>query len=348
MIKHPIYEKELIDYCNKFKSLLALFNGKKVLITGASGLIGSYVADLLLQSNKLLGIDAKVYLVDRDQETLLQRFKEYNNLYAQDILEGTVRYPAEIDYIIHCASNTSPLDYANKPIDTIRTNVEGTRILLDYAVESHAKKFIFCSSVEVYGKNNGDTEDFLESYSGYVDSNALRADYPSAKRCAEALLNAYFKEYNQGFVIGRIGRIYGPTILKNDQKAPTQFIRDGVNNRDIILKSEGLQEYSWGYVGDCATALLLLAINGVSGEAYNIADPKSKSKLIEFASICAKNCNRNVSICKLNKEEQKAYSTITKATMNTDKIISLGWKPQIHLEDGISRTIKILKEIQNT
>lgn len=348
MIEDAEYKEELRHYVAESEQVLRHLSGRRFLISGAAGLIGSYIADLLAVSKLEFGIDVKVIACDRDAQLMKQRFHMISSNVVEchviDICSDELPH-CEVDYIIHAASNTSPTDYAKKPIDTIWTNVYGTRRLCDFAVSKNVKRFLFCSSVEAYGRNNGDVEAFKEDYSGYVDCNTVRADYPTSKRCSEALLNAYGSEFPDfDFVIARIGRFYGPTVITGDAKAPSQFIRNAINGEDIVMKSDGSQLYSWGYVGDCATALLTLIAKGVRGEAYNVADPQSCRTLKDFATIAASAGGVSIRFVEQSAIEKAGYSKITKAVLDVSKLRALGWSPKIHLETGIPRTINYLKK----
>ncbi len=349
MLFLPNYKTELQEYVCENKALFENFKNKSFLITGAAGLIGSYLIDLIITANRLLDTNIVVWGIDKDKELLNQRFPDdlssNINKLCLDIDFDTI--PVEYaDYIIHAASNTSPTDYATKPISTIRTNVIGTDRLLSQFADKKCSRFMFCSSVEAYGSNNGDVDEFYEDYSGYVNCNTLRAGYPSAKRASEALCNAYAQEFDGfDFVISRIGRIYGPTVISGDSKAPTQFIMNAVCGEDIVLKSEGTQEFSYGYVGDCAIGMLTILARGENGNAYNIADPASRILLRDFAQSCAEGGGCKLSFRLPNATEAAGYSKITKAVMNTDKLTALGWKAKYNVSEGVKRTINYLKDL---
>lgn len=349
MLKLKEYKLEVLDYVLGNESLLRELSEKSLFISGAAGLIGSYLIDLLVIANERYGLKLKICACDRDEGLLNSRFAGMGGTVGClpiDVCSGTL--PEEhFDYVIHAASNTSPVDYATKPIDTIWTNVFGGKRLLDFSVSCRAKRFLFCSSVEAYGRNNGDTDFFTEDYSGYVDCNTVRANYPASKRCVEALCNAYAAENPSfEFVSARIGRFYGPTVIAGDAKAPSQFIGNAVRGEDIVMKSDGTQLYSWGYVGDCATALLTILLKGKAGEAYNVADPASCAQLRDFAKYAAEAADVNVVFAMQSEVEQTGYSKITKATLNVDKLCRLGWTAQYHLPDGIERTVAYLRELQ--
>lgn len=342
------YRDELCRYVKANRQLFDALNSKNIMITGAAGLIGSYIVDLIITANREFNININVIAIDRNAQLLDSRFPaEYSEIkkVIVDVSDNDLS-DCEADYLIHAASNTSPIDYAQKPIDTIRTNSVGTYKMLEYCIKNNIKRFMFCSSVEAYGQNNGDVDFFDEKYSGYVDCNTVRAGYPSGKRASEAMCNAFASEHESfDFVISRIGRIYGPTVINGDAKAPTMFIRNAVNGEDIVLKSDGMQEYSFGYVADCAIAMLTILVKGERGHAYNIADERVV-RLREFAQICAEAGGTKVIFDKPNTIESAGYSKITKALMKTDKLFNLGWSPKSSLEDGIINTVKYLKELK--
>lgn len=340
------YKNELETYVENFEDTFKTLNRNSILITGAAGLIGSYIIDLIITANQKFNLNIKVIAVDLNRELLDTRFPDEFSATVQKVYTDVNKIRldlTDVDYVIHAASNTSPTDYATKPIATMQTNIMATDALLDEAVKKSVKRFLFCSSVEAYGLNNGDTDMFCEDYSGYVNCNTLRAGYPSAKRAAEALCNAYSAEYNLDFVIARIGRIYGPTIISGDAKAPSQFINNAVLSQNIIMKSDGKQDFSFGYVGDCATALLMLLIKGVKGEAYNVAGPDSRMYLRTFAEYAAKAGGTEVIFTPPTEIEKQGYSKVTKATMCMEKLLALGWKEYTTPENGIYKTVQYLK-----
>ena len=348
MLEIQGYKTELKEYILENRPLFEKLDGKTVLITGAAGLIGSYLADLILVSNYVLGIAARVMAVDRNEDRLKNYFPSGCSdkvvSYVLDVNEDEMP-EVHADYVIHAASNTSPLDYSRRPVETVRTNVHGTDQVLQYCVRTGAERFLFCSSVEAYGRNNGDTDLFSEGYSGYVDCNSLRAGYPSAKRAAEALCNGYAAQYpGFGFVTARIGRIYGPAAIPEDTKATTQFILDAARGENIVLKSNGLQEYSYAYVGDCAVALLFILLLGKCGEVYNVADGE-RVLLKEFAAAAARAGGVGVSYEDQGNQgrAQAGYSDITKAVMDTAKIQGLGWKAKYPVDKGVQRTVGYIK-----
>lgn len=326
-----------------------LLKNKNVLITGASGMIGTFLVDVLMYCNKMKLLNCTVFALARDEKNVLERFQDYlhsNNFQVvlKDInKEGVFHDAVTYHFIIHAASNTHPVEYATDPIGTISTNVIGTYHMLELAVKSGCERFIFTSSVEVYGENRGDTDLFAESYCGYIDCNTLRAGYPESKRVGESLCQAYRKQYDLDVVIPRLSRTYGPTMKNTDTKAISQFIKKGVAKENLILKSEGNQLYSYSFVGDAVSGVLYCLLHGESGQAYNVASSDSNISLKQLAQAIADELGVEVVFENPDAVEQAGYSTATKAVMDGSKLQSLGWQPMYDIFTGIKRTLDVLK-----
>lgn len=323
---------------------------KAILLSGATGLLGSFLIDVLMHKNTE-GLNCKVYALGRTQRKAEERFSKWWGLnqllfLKYDINHSFVRDDlGTTDYVIHLASNTHPVQYATDPIGTITTNIIGLQNMLDFAIEHKATRFAFASSNEIYGENRGDVELFDEEYCGYIDSNTLRAGYPESKRCGEALCQAYKSQKDLDIVIPRFTRSYGPTMLFSDTKAISQFIRKGIVGEDIVLKSAGAQNYSYTYMADAIYGLLTIILCGKNGEAYNIADEESNITLKDLATIIANHAKKQIVFEIPDAVEAAGYSKATKALLDGSKLKKLGWKPFYKIQEGIPRTIDILKEI---
>lgn len=322
-------------------------SNKSLLFVGASGMIGTFLIDCLMAINEKQDLNISVYAMGRNQTKLESRFSNYKDdsnfhLVIGDILEP-LSSDVQYDFIIHGASNTHPKAYVSDPINTIMTNIKGTEQVLEYASKNTVERVLFLSTVEVYGENRGDTEKFDEQYCGYIDCNTLRAGYPEGKRASEALCQAYIKQYGIDVVIPRLCRIFGPTMLSEDSKASSQFIKNAVNGEDIVLKSEGTQYYSYSYVADAAYALLYLLFNGENGEAYNIANSEFDLTLKELATKISEIAGTKVIFEIPDSSESAGYSKATQAILDTTKIETLGWKPIYSLDEGLEQVIRIMK-----
>ena len=325
-------------------------NNTSILITGATGMIASFLIDVIMYKNQKNDLKCKIYAISRNKEKINKRFSkyidsEYFEIVILDINDKIDLDIKKIDYVFHAASNTHPVAYVTDPIGTITTNIMATYNLLNFSVDHNIKRFVFASSVEIYGENKGDCEKFSEDYCGYIDCNSLRAGYPESKRAGEALCQAFIKQKNLDIVIPRFSRVFGPTMLLSDTKALSQFIKNGINNEDIVLKSKGTQLYSYTYVADAVIGFLICLFNGKNGEAYNISSEKCNIMLKDLAKIIANNVNKKVIFELPDEVEQAGYSKATKAVLNNEKIKQIGFLPKYDMEEGLTHTITILKNI---
>lgn len=320
-----------------------------VLLSGATGLVGSFLVDVLMTKNES-GLNCTVYALSRNAEKAGKRFSRWETdphlvFIPYDVNKPFVRDDLGfVDYVLHMASNTHPMQYATDPIGTITTNIIGVQNMLEFAVAHHAARFAFTSSNEIYGENRGDVELFDEIYCGYINCNTMRAGYPESKRCGEALCQAYKAQKGLDVVIPRPTRSYGPTMLMSDTKAVSQFIRKGIAGEDIVLKSAGTQYYSYSYVADTVSGLLHILLKGENGEAYNIADERSDIMLKDLSSIIAHIAGTKVVFEVPDSVEASGYSKATKARLDGSKLKRLGWTARYDIRSGMERTITILRE----
>ena len=346
---HPLYKEDL-RYVASLNLPWDKLAERTLLLSGGTGLIGSFLVDVLMLKNEQDSLNCKVIAIGRNLDRAKDRFagcweSQCFEFVRCDINEGfDGRSFSRTDYVIHLASNTHPVAYATEPVSTIMTNVIGTRNMLELARRSGAKRFAFASSNEVYGENRGDAELFDEKYSGYIDSNTLRAGYPESKRCGETLCQAYARQYGMDVVIPRFTRSYGPTLLPSDTKALSQFLRNGLAGENIVLKSEGNQYYSYTYEADAVAGLLTVLLKGECGEAYNIADEPSDIRLKDLARTIADICGTEVVFELPDEVERAGFSKATKARLDGSKLKRLGWSMRYDIPAGVERTITVLKD----
>lgn len=346
-LENELY-KDDISYVTGLDLPWEKMQNSSILISGASGLIASCLIDVLMQKNQD-GLNCKIYALGRNTEKAKTRFCPYWDSEFFEFISHDINIPLSmrvktVDYVIHMASNTHPVAYATDPIGTVTTNIIGVKNMLDFAVEYGTSRFAFTSSNEMYGENRGDVEFFDEHYCGYIDCNTMRAGYPESKRCAEALCQAYKKQKNMDIVIPRVTRSYGPSMLMNDTKAISQFIRKGIAGEDIVLKSAGTQYYSYTYVADVVSGLLTVLLKGKNGEAYNIADEPGDIRLKDLATAIADISGTKVVFELPDDVEKAGYSTATKARLDGSKLKELGWSMKYDVKSGIQRTVEILRE----
>ena len=337
--KHPLYQEDL----NNILSVKGLdgLEGKSILITGATGLIGKQMIDALMMHGNI-----NVYAVGRDKGKAAERLGEYFDKSNFSFIEQDVRTPFDdslkVDFVIPCASNTHPLAYSQYPIETMTINIMGAENALNLAARCKAT-VLYPSTVEVYGNAIG-SDVFTEDYTGKLNLSTSRSCYTESKRSAEALCQSYIAEKGVDVKIVRLSRIFGPSMLMSDSKASSQFIKKAIANEDIILKSAGNQFFSYTYVADAVAAMLHIMINGESGQAYNISNDDCNVHLKDFAGICAEYNNKSVIFDLPSESEAKGYSIATQAILDNTKLKDTGFRPAYNFRDAVERTITILRD----
>ncbi len=321
--------------------------GKRLLVTGAGGLIGSTLVDCVMQGN---GTDPKieVYALGRDSRALEDRFKACAHAPCFHVLEGDVSRVdlsgLQVDYIVHAASPAHPIAYSQTPVDVMKANLLGTLNMLELARRCGAR-LLFLSSGEIYGTSGDPNSAFRESDYGYIDITTPRSCYPESKRAAETLCASYHAQYGVDTVVARLCHVYGPAITEKNSRADAQFLRKVLHHEDIVMKSLGTQVRSFCYVKDAAMALLYILARGVPGEAYNVANRHSIATVREFAQALAEAGGVGIQNDFPTEEEARGYSRISRAVLDASKLEALGWMPTYDIRRGVRETIDIIREL---
>lgn len=349
-LKCPEYIADVDKVCSLPLPWEKLEN-KTVVISGATGMIGAFLVDVLMRRNDIDGARCSVIALGRNIEKARSRLPYFGRdhfSFEEGSVAATGYSPAApADYVLHLASSTHPRQYATDPIGTIRANVDGLQNLLSYSAECGAR-LLFASSVEIYGQNRGDIERYDEKYCGNIDCNTLRACYNESKRLGEAMCQAYRSQKGVEAVIARIARVYGPTLLPDDSKALSQFLYRSLAGEDVVLKSEGTQKFSYLHVADAVSGLLHILLLGIDGEAYNLADRGSDVMLKDLAELVAKASGVKVVFKFPDAQEAAGYSKATLALMDGNKARNeLGWSARMGISEGISRTLCVLRSLNN-
>ena len=314
-------------------------HGKTILITGATGMVGTHLRDALM----MLG-DVKVYAVGRDKNRAMDRLGSYYDSPLFTFVEQDVcnKFPSDIkpDIIIPLASNTHPLAYSQYPVETMLINIKGAEHALNLAVETGAT-VLYPSTVEVYGNAIGE-DTFSEDYTGKLNLSTSRSCYTESKRSAEAMCQSFIAEKGAKVKIVRLSRLFGPTMLMTDSKASSQFIKKALAHEDIILKSEGNQLFSYTYITDAVRAMLHVLIYGEVGTAYNISCESCDVRLKEFAGLCAQYNGKDVIFELPSETERKGFSVAQKAVLDNSRLRSIGWTPLYNMKEALWRTLDII------
>lgn len=340
--------KEIIIDINKYEKL----RNSRILITGASGMLATYMIYTLLYLNDTNEYGIKVIGLVRNKEKALNRFKEILNrkdfeILVQDVCKE-LNIEEEIDYIIHAASQASPKFITTDPVGIVKANTLGTINVLELARKKKIKNLLFTSTREIYGEVDKDVLSIQENNYGIINPLESRACYPESKRVAETLCKSYFDQYRIPFNIVRIAHSYGPGMeINNDGRVMADFISDTVNYKNIVLKSTGEVERAFCYISDAVRAMFLVMLDGIRGEAYNIANETEEIAIKDVANLLVtmfpERCMK-VEFNILDSNSNTGYTKVPRVRLNTTKVENLGWKPQVCLKDGLYRTVKSFDE----
>ncbi len=349
-----LYQEELTELC-KLNLSYDLLKESRILVTGANGMICSYLVDAFMKMNEVYQLNIQVTALVRNKKKGFERFREHFKdpnftLLVGDVIQTDIFRNSKWDYVIHGAGNSHPYAFSTEPVETMKSNILGTINILDQIItdeKRNLKKFIFLSSGEVYGHTPHNNEQgWNEETIGMVDTLNVRSCYPESKCAAETLCQAYHKEYNLNTAIIRLCYIYGPTITESNTRADAQFLRNALNGKDIILKSEGTQFRSYCYLSDAASGVFHVLLNGKEGECYNLASSNSNATIREYAERMAQIFDTKIRFELPDKIESTGYSKMQYEILDSSKLVSLGWKAKFDLNSGIRRMKDILYEVE--
>lgn len=343
----PVYELDL-DRCLDAVVGLEALAGRSVLVTGATGFLGSFLVDALARANAARGLGLVVWASGRSAGSLARRFDRlpYPGVRrcVWDAASSTADgLPDPVDFVIHAASNAHPLSIVSDGIGTVAANVDGTIALGRHAERAGARRLAFVSSGEVYGEPDRPVDAWREGEAGFVDPLDPRSCYPLAKRLGEnvcATLSA--AENGLPCVVARLSHTFGPTMTAADSRAHAQFLRAAARGEDIVLKSAGTQVRSYTYVADAASGLLSALVAGEPGSAYNVSNPAIRVSIAELAEAIASCAGVRLVRGTLDGRERAGSSRASCQVLDPSRLLGLGWTPSYDLADAVDHALAIL------
>ena len=307
---------------------------KVTLVTGGAGFIASYICDRLIErGHKVICMDN--FLTGK-KANIAHLLKDRNFIFIKQNVSQPFKVAGKVDYVMHCASPASPVDYLAHPIETLLVGSYGTRNALEIAKAKKAA-FLLTSTSEVYGDPKEHPQ--KETYWGNVNPNGPRSVYDEAKRYAEAMTFAYRRTFGVDTKVVRIFNTYGPRMNINDGRVVPNFICQALKGQPLTVYGEGKQTRSFCYVDDEVDGILRLLFSELAGPV-NIGNPHEFT-IIEFANMVLKltgGKNRIIhkSLPQDDPMQRKPDIAIARAR--------LGWEPKVSLGEGLRRTIEWFKE----
>jgi UDP-glucuronate decarboxylase len=352
-----IINKDLKYICDRLSDELSCLAGKKLLITGGAGFLGYYLVQTIMHWNRETDMWHNIQLTVFDNfirgaPVWLDDLKkaEKLNLVMHDITEPLPSDIADFDFIIHAASIASPTYYRIYPIQTMDANVNGLRILLNYCVRQKEKNvpvegFLFFSSSEIYGNPLPENIPTPESYSGNVSCTGPRACYDEAKRYGETLCVNFHRQYGLPIKVARPFNNYGPGLKITDGRVISDFVRDILSGRDIVMLSDGSPTRTFCYVADAIIGYYKILVKGRRGEAYNIGVEKPEISIADLARRIATlseelfHCNSKV-VHQVSRDRDYLVDNPNRRCPMIGKARNdLAYDPEISLNEGLRRSI---------
>ena len=301
----------------------------RIVVLGASGFLGSHLCDeLIARGDDVVGIDdlsssTGVNLKALESEPRFTFLKG-------DIAEG-IPVRGTVDAVLNFASPASPPRYLETPIQTLRTGSKGTDNALQFALENNAR-FIMASTSEVYGDPTISPQ--VETYWGNVNSIGERSCYDEAKRYAEALCMAYWREYQANIGIVRIFNTYGPRLDPTDGRVVSNFVCQALQGQNLTVYGDGSQTRSFCYVEDEIRGILALLDSNEMGP-INIGNPVEFT-MLELAELVLELTG---SQSELVYEALPADDPMQRCPDITLARELLKWEPTVDLREGLRNTI---------
>lgn len=326
------------------------FRGKTILVTGATGLIGSLLVRSLINASRKDNLGIKVVAVIRNVEKAKSLFGNSAEItYCVYDFSGNERLVVEdaVDFIIHTASMTASKEFLSNPVENVKIAVNGTLKIMDLAVEKKSQGVVYLSSMEAYGQMNVEDHLVHEDELGTIDLTSVRSCYPEAKRMCECICKAYAVQHGLNVVSARLAQTFGPGIARNENRVFAQFAKSAIEGNDIVLRTEGLSEGNYVYTVDAIIAILTLLLKGEKGVTYNIVNSDNHMRIRDMAELVANEIAGGKIKVVFDIPEDKlstGYAADTKMHLSSDRINTLGWTANVSLKDMYSRTIDYLME----
>lgn len=313
----------------------------RILVTGGAGFIGSTLCKKLLDTNN------KVVCIDNLFSGTLDNLKdllenENFTFINHDVIEPMTIHHGIIDQIYHLACPASPPVYQTDPIFTIKTNFLGTLNTLNLALH-HNATILLASTSEIYG--DPDVNPQTEEYWGNVNPIGIRSCYDEGKRIAETLTMEYHRKHGTNVRIARIFNTYGPRMRIDDGRVVSNFINQGLQNKDITIYGDGTQTRSLCYVDDTVDGLIKLMNNTTTSGPINIGNPEKEITINELAKIIA---DKTVAISNIVYHDLPKDDPCRRRPDITKANTILNWHPTISLQEGLNRTVDFFRSIVQT
>lgn len=311
--------------------------GRKVVVTGATGLIGSLLLRTLVVVDDRKHLNLKIIGTTRNVEFAKSKLGNISTNITLTRLENLKDEPV-LDFIIHTAAPTDSSTFIHKPVEVINDIYKDLYFLLSLCQKHSITSFVQLSTMEIYGSSDG--KGVSEDCPGVLDSFSLRASYPEVKRLAETLCRAFFEEYGIPCKVARLTQCFGAGVnLDKDQRVFADFAQKASHGLPIVMFTQGESCRSYIYTSDAVRAIFFILLKGKPGEVYNVANPSTFCSIRDMAESLSELCNTTVQV-RLDPIAAKKYCKTNKINLDVSKLKKLGWTPKISLMESFQRMIR--------
>lgn len=307
--------------------------GKRILVTGGAGFIGSHLCEKLLEEGNDVVCMDNLFTGQKDNIRHLMD-SPFFEFVRHDVLQDVY---VECDQIYNLACPASPIHYQYDPIKTGKTSVIGALHTLGLAKRCHAR-ILQASTSEVYGDPQVHPQP--EGYRGYVNPIGIRACYDEGKRMAETLFFDYHRQHAVDIKVVRIFNTYGPRMRMDDGRVVSNFIIQALKGDDITIYGDGNQTRSFCYVDDLVDGMVRM-MNSAEGFAgpVNLGNP-NEITVKKLAELIVQMTNSKSGIIHMPLPQDDPIQRKPDVELAKDE---LDWSPVVPLEDGLEKTIKYFR-----
>lgn len=330
------------------------FSGSTIMVTGATGLIGSIIIKGIVEYNK--ENDEKIFCIGlaRNPEKVNSVFQEEldanglipNVRFLYQDIKKTIPETVKCDFIVHTANSTTSKFFMTNPVEVIDSIYTGSKNVFEFARKSNVKGLVYLSSMEVFGQVF-EEKIVGENDLGYIDLQNVRSCYSEGKRLVECLAASYAHEYGLPVKVARLAQTFGAGVPSTENRVFAQFAKSVIKGEDIVLHTNGLSCGNYCYTTDVIRAIFLLLKAGKNGDVYTIVNEETSRSIYDMASMVAENFSDGKSkvVFDIPEGNEFGYAPQTKLKLSSAKMNSLGWNAKYNLKEMFERMLPDLKEI---
>lgn len=309
---------------------------KAVLITGATGLVGSMLVRALCAAPVPMTVLAHV----RNVQKAKAMFGELPVTFVVGDVTDPIEYPGSVDHILHTASVTASKAFVTQPVETLMTAIGGTKNVLEFARKKKISSMVYVSSMEAFGITDPVLDRVTEKDLGYIDILSVRSSYSEGKRICECLCAAYASEYGVPVKIARLAQTFGAGVSREDGRVFAQFTKACLAGTDIVLHTAGKSMGNYCYTADAVRGLLTILVKGENASAYTVVNESTSMPIREVARLVSDTLTGGQTKIIFDIPESAltyGYAPDVTMRLSGEKLRSLGWEPEVDLSEMFRR-----------